>query len=180
MAVSFEPRVRLTHLEDYVLNIHLNLPFEEARIQLLRCRLTAYKLVAELHDGIHDMKYVNAMMSKAYKTLAENSGRTISDPYLDPCASQYNLLDELRSYTYSDLSEHFLVFLRSEFKKIFIPTLRLLTELCKSENEYSWEEVKAQLQPIMDALKVEVTWEECDAYLERYLEKISAMLEIRT
>ena len=58
--------------------------------------------------------------------------------------------------------------------------MRLLTELCKSENKYSWEEVKAQLQPIMDALKVEVTWEECDAYLERYLEKISAMLEIRT
>ena len=180
MVISFQPGVRLTHLEDYVLNIHLNLPFEEARIQLLRCRLIAYKLATELHDGIHDMKYVNAIMSKAYKNLAENSGRTISDPYSDPCASQYNLLDELRSYAYSDVSEHFLEFLRLEFKKVFIPTLRLFTELCKSENKYSWEEVKAQLQQIMDTLRVEVTWEECDAYLERYLEKISDVLEIKT
>ncbi len=179
MAISFEPGVRLTHLEDYVLNIHLNLPFDEARIQLLRCRLTAYKLAAELHDGIHDAKYVNAIMSEAYKNLAENSGRIIIDPFSDPCASQYNLLDELRSYAYSDLSEHFSEFLRSEFKKVFIPTLRLLTELCKSENKYPWEEVKAQLQQIMDALRVEVTWKECDAYLERYLEKISDMLELK-
>ena len=176
MVVTFQPEVRLAHLEDYVLKIHLNLPFEEARIQLLRCRLTAYKLVAELHDGVHDKKYVDFVMSRAYQNLAENSGRAITDPYLDPCLFQYTLLDELKSYAYSNLSEHFLEFLRLEFKKVFIPTLRLFTELCKSENKYSWEEVKSQLQHVMNILNVEVTWQECDTYLEGYLEKISDLI----
>ena len=179
MVVSFQPEARLNHLEQYVLSIHLNLPFEEARIQLLRCRLVAYKLAAELNDGIHNKSYVDALMGGAYKKLGENVGRQIEDPYLDPCAFQYDLLDELRSYSYRDRSDHFIKFLRSEFKKIFIPTLRLLTELCKSENKYTWEEVKAQLQHIMDALEVTATWEECEAYLERYLAKISIVVELR-
>ncbi|MCJ7443412.1 MAG: hypothetical protein MUO26_02580 [Methanotrichaceae archaeon] len=178
MNISFQPDVRLAHLEDYVLNIHLNLPFEEARIQLLRCRLVAYKLAAELNDGIHNKAYVDDLMKKAYGKLGQSGDRELEDPYLDPCASQYYLLDELRSYSYWDRSDHFMEFLRSEFKKIFIPTLRLLTELCKSENKYSWEEVKTQLQPIMDALKVTSTWDECETYLERYLDKISNIIEL--
>jgi hypothetical protein len=178
MAVSFQPEARLNHLEQYVLNIHLNLPFEEARIQLLRCRLVAYKLAAELNDGIHNKAYMDGVMGKAYKKLGENVGRQINDPYLDPCASQYNLLDELRSYSYRDQSDPFTKFLRLEFKKIFIPTLKLLTELCKSKNKYTWDEVKAQLQLIMDALEVTATWEECEAYLERYLAKISNVVEL--
>jgi hypothetical protein len=154
------------------------LPFEEARIQLLRCRLVAYRLAAELNDGIHNKAYIDAIMAEAYKKLGENVGRPIKDPYLDPCASQYDLLEELRSYSYWDRTDHFIEFLRSEFKKIFIPTLRVLTELCKSENKYNWEDVKTQLQLIMDALEVTATWEECEAYLERYIAKIAIVLEL--
>jgi hypothetical protein len=164
-------------MESYVRKIHLNLPFEEARIQLLRCRLVGYKLIAELGEG-HTRAIIDELMGEAYENL-RGSGREISDPYLDPCASQYLLLEELKSYAYRDRSDRFMAFIRAEFKKVLIPTLRLLTELCRSENKYPWHEVKLQLQRVMDELGVEANWEECDAYLEGYLSKVSGVLEIR-
>lgn len=88
------------------------------------------------------------------------------------------ILDELRSYASRDLSEPFMRFLRAEFKRVFVPTLRLMTDLCKSKNKYSWEEVIAQLQEIMKNLKVDVSWEECEARLKRYMNKVIPLLEI--
>ena len=49
MPVTFEPHKRLEKLEEYVTKIHLNLPADEARIQLLRCRLVGYSLIAEIN-----------------------------------------------------------------------------------------------------------------------------------
>ncbi len=178
MAVTFEPHLRLEHLENYVRNIHLNRPVEEARVQLLRCRLVGYSIVAELKDEGYTKKYIDQLMAQAYQTLRTEAGAEVADPYRDPCAYQYTILDELRSYPSRDLSEPFMRFLRAEFKKVFVPTLRLMTDLCKSENKYSWEEVVAQLQEIMTMLKVDVTWEECEARLTRYLEKVTPILEI--
>lgn len=173
MVVTFDPHVRLKHLENYVRNIHLNLPLEEARVQLLRCRLVGYQLAAELIEEGYTKEYVDNLMAGVYKTLQEAAGREVIDPYLDPCVSQYAILDELRSYAQRDLSEPFMRFLRAEFKKVFVPTLRLMTDLCKGENKYSWEEVKDQLQEIMGLLNVEVNWDECEAHLKRYMDKIS-------
>jgi hypothetical protein len=68
-------------------------------------------------------------------------------------------------------------FIRAEFKKVFVTTLRLMTDLCKSKNKYTWEEVKVQLQEIMKSLNVDVTWEECEARLEIYLKKIAPVME---
>ena len=70
-----------------------------------------------------------------------------------------------------------MVFIRAEFKKVFVPTLALMTELCPSEKKYSWEEVKAELQEIMKGLKVDVTWRECEERLERDLKKIEPVLD---
>ena len=70
-----------------------------------------------------------------------------------------------------------MAFVRSKYKKVFVPTLRLMTDLCPREDKYSWQEVKVQLQEIMQEMGVEVTWEECEERLERYLKKIEPVLE---
>lgn len=178
MAVTFDPHLRLEHLEGYVRNIHLNRPVEEARVQLLRCRLVGYSIVAELKEEGYTKKYIDQLMVQAYQKLWTETGKEVADPYKEPCVSQYMILDELRSYASRDPSTHFMRFLRAEFKKVFVPTLRLMTDLCKSENKYSWNEVVAQLQEIMTMLKVDVTWEECEARLTRYMGKVGPILEI--
>jgi hypothetical protein len=177
MAVTFDPHIRLKHLESYLLkDLPLKLPFPEARIQLLRCRVVGYSLAAELLGEGYTREHIDEIMAAAYQNLQEKTGREVVDPYSDPCASQYALLDELRSYTLGSIKEPFMIFLRAEFKKVFVPTCRLLTELCKSEKKYSWEEVKSQLQEIMEALEVPVDWEECEAHLQRYMEKVGPLL----
>jgi len=67
-------------------------------------------------------------------------------------------------------------FIRSKFKKALIPTMRLMTDLCQQEDKYSWQEVKEQLQEIMQEMEVDVTWEECEERLERYLKKVEPVL----
>lgn len=178
MTVTFEPHTRLKHLEEYVLKIHLKLPLEEARVQLLRCRIMAYSLIAEIAEEEYDKEYVDRIFARAYQNLSDLAGRDIPDPFREPCTGQYHLLDELRSYGQRDLSEPFLRFIRAEFKKAFVPTMRLLTDLCSSENKYSWEEVKLQLLEIMDRLRVDVTWDECEEKLERYMKKIGGTIYI--
>ncbi|UEC43468.1 MAG: hypothetical protein METHAR1v1_1430004 [Methanothrix sp.] len=177
MAVTFDPETRLNHMEGYLGRFHLNLSFEEGRIQLLRMRLTGYRLVAEIGDG-EGKKRVDDMIKKGYESLGEHWERETCDPYDDPCHAQYEILAELRSYVYRDLSEPFMTFIRSEFRKIFVPTLRLLTELCRSANKYTWEQVKVQLQEIMTEIEVDVEWEVCDEYMEGYLAKVSEILDI--
>jgi hypothetical protein len=179
MTISYEPRTRLAHLDEYISKVHLNLPLEEAKIQLLRCRLTGYKLVAEIGDEKYTKEYVDNLIGKAYENLSKGRSEKIIDPYADPCASQYSFLEELKSYTYWDKESPLLALIKVEFKKVFIPTLRLLTELCRSENKYTWEEVKTQLQQIMDELGVDITWEQCDTYMEKYLEKVSDLIGFR-
>ena len=176
--MSFDPHLRLQHLEEYVRKIHFNLPPPEARVQLLRCRLVGYSLAAELKEEGYTKMYIDQLMAEGYRALRMASGEEIIDPYKDPCASQYMILDELKSYASRDLSLPFMRFLREEFKKVFVPTLRLLTDLCKSKNKYSWEEVKAQLQEVMLDLKVDVSWEECEDRLDLYLNKVVPLLEI--
>lgn len=61
MPVTFEPHVRLEHLENYVRNVHLNLPLEEARVQLLRCRLVGYSILAELKEEGYTKKYIDQL-----------------------------------------------------------------------------------------------------------------------
>lgn len=178
MPVSFEPRTRLKHLEEYVTKIHLKLPPDEARVQLLRCRIVAYGLIAEINESAYDKKYVDQIFAQAYRNLSESTGRELRDPFSEPCPSQYQLLDELRSYGQRGLSEPFLRFIRAEFKKAFIPTMRLLTDLCHSENKYSWEEAKLQLVEIMDQLGVDVTMKECEEKLEKYMKKIGGTIYI--
>ena len=177
MPVTFEPHIRLEHLEDYISKINFYLPAEEARIQLLRCRLVGYSLAAEMNEEAYTRKYIDQLFAKAYHTLSAATGKEVADPYKDPCKSQYMILDELRSYATRDPAEPFMRFIRAEFKKVFVTTLRLMTDLCQSKNKYSWEEVKVQLQEIMNNLKVDVTWEECEARLERYLKKIAPVME---
>ncbi|NYT02790.1 MAG: hypothetical protein GKC10_08570 [Methanosarcinales archaeon] len=177
--VTFDPKVRLSHMDSYIRKIHQSLPPEEARIQLLRCRLVGYKLVAELAMEGYTRATVDDLMAVAYENLSKVSGIEISDPYLTPCESQYSLLEELKSYPYRDQSDRFMTFIKAEFKKVFIPTLRLMTELCHSENKYSWEEVESQLEKVMVELGVEVNWPECDSYLENYLKKVSAVLNLK-
>jgi len=174
--VTFDPHIRLKHLENYLQNLPLKLPFPEARIQLLRCRVVGYSLAAELVAGGYSREDIDRTLSAAYQNLAEKTGQEVVDPYLDPCASQYAILDELRSYSQRSIEEPFMIFLRAEFKKVFVPTCRLLTELCKSEKKYSWEEVKSQLQEIMEMLDVPVDWEECEAHLQRYMKKVEPLL----
>jgi len=176
MSVSFDPKTRLKHLENYVAKVHLNLPPEEAEIQLLRCRLVAYSLASQLKSEGFSRKYVDDLMEGAYKTLGEKAGKELKDPYADPCASQYLILDRLRAFAQRDPAEPFMIFLRAEFKKVFVPTMRLLTDMCTSKNKYSWEEVKYQLQEIMKLLQVDVNWEECESHLKRYLEKVAPIL----
>lgn len=178
MPVSFEPRTRLAHLDEYVTKIHLKLPPEEARVQLLRCRVVAYSLIAEIKESAYSKKYVDQIFAQAYRNLSELTGRDLRDPFSDPCASQYQILDELRSYGHRELSEHFLRFIRAEFKKAFVPTLKLLTDMCHSENKYTWEEVKLQLEEIMDQLQVDVTMKECEEKLKKYLIKVEPVLGI--
>lgn len=177
MPVTFDPETRLSTMADYLGRFHLNLTFEEGMVQLLRLRLTGYKLAAEIGDGEVRAR-VDEMIKKGYERLGERWEREAIDPYDDPCRAQYDLLAELRSYVYRDLSEPFMAFIRAEFKKIFVPTLRLLTELCRSLNKYTWDQVKVQLQEIMAEINVDVEWEVCDAYMERYLAKVSGVLEI--
>ena len=177
MGVSFDPETRLDNMAGYLRTFSMNLTFEEGKIQLLRLRLTGYKLAAEIGDG-DAKRRVDEMIKKGYERLGERWEREAVDPYDDPCKSQYDLLAELRSYVYRDLSEPFMAFIRAEFKKIFVPTLRLLTELCRSPNKYTWDQVKVQLQEIMAEIEVDVEWEVCDAYMERYLAKVSGVLEI--
>jgi hypothetical protein len=177
MPVTFDPETRLDHIADYLGRFHMNLTFEEGRVQLLRLRLTGYKLAAEIGDGEARAR-VDEMIKKGYEKLGDHWEREAIDPYDDPCQAQYDLLAELRSYVYRDLSDPFMAFIRAEFKKIFVPTLRLLTELCRSPNKYTWDQVKVQLQEIMTEIEVDVEWEVCDAYMEGYLEKVSGVLEI--
>ena len=177
MPVTFEPHKRLETLEDYVSKIGSYLPLEEIRIQLLRCRLVGYSLVAEINEPAYSRDYVDQIFQEVYQNLSEKFGQEIVDPYQDPCTSQYQILDELRSYLSRDLGEHFMAFVRSKFKKAFIPTLRLMTDLCPRVDKYSWQEVKMQLQEIMQEMEVDVTWEECEERLERYLKKIEPVLE---
>jgi len=177
MTVSFDPHLRLEHLENYVLKIHQNRPLEEARIQLLRCRAVGYSLASEMKNEGYSKKSIDVLMAEAYKNLRNATGVDVVDPFVDPCASQYQILDELRSYTQREMTWHFREFLITKFKKTFIPTLRLLTEFCRSENKYSWEEIKAQLQEIMMRLEVSVSWDECEAHLSRYMEKVAPILK---
>jgi hypothetical protein len=177
MPVTFEPHKRLEHLADYISKINLYLPVEEARIQLLRCRLVGYSLVAEINEEAYNKRYVDQLFAQAYQTLSMATDREIVDPYKDPCQSQYTILDELQSYLLRDPSEPFMRLVRSEFKKAFVPTLRLMTDLCPSEKKYSWEEVKSQLQDIMKGLNVDATMAECDERLERYLKRTASILE---
>ena len=72
-----------------------------------------------------------------------------------------------------------MAFVRSKFKTAFIPTLRLLTDLCQREDKYTWDEVKQELQEIMQEMDVDVTWEECEERLERYLKKIKPVLDLK-
>lgn len=173
--ISFEPHTRLSHLEDYVRHIHLNLPFDEARIQILRCRLLAYRLAAEIDDEKYNKQYVDNLFAEVYMNL-RSTGREITDPYLDPCASQYQLLEELKTYVYRDQDDRFMIFIRAEFKKLFIPTLFVLTALCKSEKKYSWPEMKSQLTQIMQMIGVDDSWKDCDAYLNKYWGKVAGLL----
>ena len=177
MPVIFEPHKRLEHLEEYVSKIHLNLPPGEARIQLLRCRLVGYSLVAEINEDAYNRKYIDQLFAQAYEALSMATGRVVADPFLDPCTSQYVILDELKSYISRDPAEPFMRFICAEFKKVFVTTLRLMTDLCQSKNKYSWEEVKTELQEIMKSLNVDVTWEECEERLERYMKKIAPIME---
>ncbi len=142
-----------------------------------RCRLVAYGLAAEISEEAYSKKYIDNLFANAYQNLSNAIGREIVDPYNDPCQSQYTILDELRSYCIRDHAEPFMKFICAEFKKVFVPTLRLMTDSCQSQNKYSWEEVKSQLQDIMKSLNVDVTWEECEERLERYLKKIEPVLE---
>lgn len=176
MTVSFEPHKRLEHLESYVRKIDLYLPLDEARVQLLRCRLVGYSLAAEIDDPSYSRDYVDRIFREVYQKLSKKFAQDIVDPYHDPCTSQYLILDELRSYLAENRGEHFMAFIRAEFKKVFVPTLRLMTDLCLRESKYSWQEVKVQLQEIMQELKVDVTWEECEERLERYLKKIEPVM----
>ncbi|MEM0497972.1 MAG: hypothetical protein QW781_00520 [Methanothrix sp.] len=176
--VKFDPRTRLVHLEEHLRRIHRNLPIEEARIQLLRCRLVAYKLIAEIRDSRYDKSYVDRLMSEIYDKLSEISGSRLTDPYMDPCESQYKILEELKSYRYRDPNERFMRFVREEFREIFIPTLFLLTYLCRSEKKYTWDEVKLQLDGIMRDLGVDVSWDECEDELKRYARKVFPVLDI--
>jgi hypothetical protein len=177
MSVTFEPHKRLETLEDYISKIGSFLPLEETRIQLLRCRLVGYSLVAEINETAYSRDYVDQIFRKVYRDLSEKFGKEIVDPYQDPCTSQYQILDELMSYISRDLGEHFMAFVRSKFKQAFIPTLCLMTDLCQREDKYSWQEVTMQLQEIMQEMEVDVTWEECEERLERYLKKIEPVLE---
>jgi hypothetical protein len=176
MPVTFEPHKRLENLLEYISKIHLNLPPDEARIQLLRCRIVSYSLIAEINEEAYSRRYIDQIFREAYSNLSEAAGREIVDPYQDPCKSQYLILDELESYRLRDPAERFMVFIRAEFKKVFVPTLRLMTDLCPSEKKYSWEEVKAELQEIMEGLNVDVTWRECEERLEKYMKKIEPVL----
>lgn len=177
MPVTFEPHKRLETLEDYLGRIHIYLPLDEIKIQLLRCRIVGYSLAAEINDPAYSRDYIDQLFLKIYQGLSEKFGQDITDPYLDPCTSQYQILDELKSYLSRDMGEHFMAFIRSKFKKALIPTLRLMTDLCQREDKYSWKEVKVQLQEIMQEMEVDVTWEECEERLERYLKKIKPLLE---
>ena len=176
MPVTFEPHKRLVTLEDYVHKIDAYLPLNEIKIQLLRCRLVGYSLAAEINEPAYSRDYIDGIFQEVYRSLSEKFGQEIADPYQDPCTCQYQLLDELRSYGSRELSEPFLRFIRAEFKKAFVPTLRLLTDLCHSENKYSWEEMKLQLMEIMDQLHVDVTWKECEEKLEKYMKKIEGTI----
>lgn len=176
--VKFDPRTRLAHLEEHLRRIHRNLPLEEARIQLLRCRLVAYRLIADIGDSTYDKSYVDRLMSEIYGKLSELSGVKLTDPYTNPCESQYQILEELKSYRYRDPNERFMRFVREEFREIFIPTLFLLTYLCRSEKKYTWEEVKSQLDGIMRDLGVVVSWDECEEELKRYARKVFPVLDI--
>ncbi|HNX39702.1 MAG TPA: hypothetical protein PKK11_03895 [Methanothrix sp.] len=176
MPVTFEPHKRLETLEDYVRKIDSYLPLSEIKIQLLRCRLVGYSLAAEINEPAYTRDYIDGIFRAVYANLSKKFGQEVADPYLDPCASQYQLLDELRSYLSQDMGEHFMQFLRSKFKKALIPTLRLMTDLCPREDRYSWQEVKEQLQEIMQEMAVDVTMEECEERLERYLKKVEPIL----
>ncbi len=72
-----------------------------------------------------------------------------------------------------------MIFVRSKFKQAFVPTLLLLTDLCGKEDKYSWEEVKAELQGIMQEMGVDVTWVECEERLERYMKKIMPLMNLQ-
>lgn len=176
MPVTFEPHKRLEKLLEYISKIHLSLPPDEARIQLLRCRIVGYSLIAEINKEGYSRKYIDQSFQQAYSNLSETAGREINDPYENPCESQYLILDELESYRMRDPSERFMVFIRAEFKKVFVPTLALMTALCLSEKKYTWDEVKGQLQEIMLGLNVDVTWNECEERLERYMKKIEHVI----
>ncbi len=176
--VSFDPHTRLEHLEEYLRRIHRNIPLDEARIQLLRCRLVAYKLIAEIGESAYDKSYVDRLMSEIYDNLSELTGIRLVDPYKNPCESQYQILEELRSYRYRDPNERFMRFIKEEFKNIFVPTLFVLTYLCKSEKKYSWSEIKLQLQEIAMELGIEISWEECEEELRNYARKVFPVLDI--
>ena len=177
MPVTFEPHKRLETLEDYLGRIQSTLPLEEIRIQLLRCRIVGYSLAAEINEPPYSREYIDQIFCQIYQSLSDKYGQEIADPYLDPCASQYQILDELKSYLSRDIGEHFMAFVRSKFKKAFVPTLRLLTDLCRREDKYTWDEVKEELQGIMLEMKVDVTWEECEERLERYMKKIKPIMD---
>jgi len=51
-----------------------------------------------------------------------------------------------------------------------------MTDLCQREEKYSWDEVKIELQEIMQEMEVDVTWEECEERLDRYMKKIKPLM----
>ncbi|MGV8175043.1 MAG: hypothetical protein ACP5OU_05015 [Methanothrix sp.] len=179
MPVTFEPHERLKALEDYLKRIDSFLPLEEIKIQLMRCRIVGYSLVAEINEPAYSRDYIDQIFREVYQRISEKFGQEIADPYLDPCTSQYQILDELRAYLFRDMGERFMEFVRYKFKQAFVPTLRLMTYLCRQEDKYSWQDVKVQLQEIMQEMGVDVTWEECEERLERYMKKIKPVLGMK-
>lgn len=84
MPVTFEPYLRLEHLENYVRNIHLNLPLEVARVQLLRCRLVGYSIAAELKEEGYTKKYIDQLMAQAYQDLWTTTGEEVTRTLAPP------------------------------------------------------------------------------------------------
>ncbi|OPY53457.1 MAG: hypothetical protein A4E49_01422 [Methanosaeta sp. PtaU1.Bin112] len=58
-----------------------------------------------------------------------------------------------------------------------MPSLRSMTDLCKSNNKFTWEKVKDLLQEILESLNVDVTWADCEECLDRCLRKIKPVLQ---
>jgi len=63
----------------------------------LRCRIVAYGLIAEIGEKAYNKAFVDQIFAQAYRNLSESTGQDLRDPFSDPCASQYQILDELNA-----------------------------------------------------------------------------------